>query len=362
MRKQHDFASCGGGMRATRRRSGFTLVELLVVITIIGILIALLLPAVQAAREAARMLQCENNLKQLSLAALNHEHVNHWLPTGGWGCVWVGDPSSGFGKRQPGADFYNCLPYMEQQTVHDLPLAGTTLAAKKQLAQVMCQTAIATFTCPTRRRCIAYPAYNNTTYPYDLGDCLRPGPGTVWFKGDYAANAGSNYSGSMWYGGPVDWAAADIWFNKPEGVGGNPFVDMSKANGISFQRSQVKIADITDGTTNTYLMGEKHLTPDHYFDGWSGGDDQAMLCGDSDDVHRWTNYSPTYTPPNASFAPRRDTPGLDYVFNFGSAHAAGFNMAYCDGSVKTMNYSIDLMTHSNLGGRNDGKTIDGKRS
>src|SRR5437868_14411764 len=96
-------------------RTGFTLVELLVVIAIIGVLVALLLPAVQAAREAARRMHCQNNLKQIGIAFHNHTDTFGHLPTGGWGWGWVGDADQGAGVKQTGSWPFNILPFIEQK-------------------------------------------------------------------------------------------------------------------------------------------------------------------------------------------------------------------------------------------------------
>ena len=102
------------------KRSAFTLVELLVVIAIIGILVALLLPAVQAAREAARRATCTNQVKQIALAWHLHHDTHKFFPSGGWGYRYMADPDRGFGEGQPGSWAYSCLPYLEEQTLHQI--------------------------------------------------------------------------------------------------------------------------------------------------------------------------------------------------------------------------------------------------
>src|SRR6476620_9930575 len=111
-------------MKRNTFNRGFTLVELLVVIAIIGILVALLLPAVQGAREAARRAQCKNHLKQLALGFILHEDAHKFLPTGGWGYMWMSHPSQGFGLNQPGGWGFTTLPYIEQQAIYDYGAGG----------------------------------------------------------------------------------------------------------------------------------------------------------------------------------------------------------------------------------------------
>ncbi len=336
----------------------FTLVELLVVIAIIGILIALLLPAVQVAREAARQLQCKNNLKQLSLAVLAHEQQHGFFPTGGWGFMWVGDPDRGpvpgRAYRQPGSWLYSCLPFLEQEAVYLLPADGdadTITPQQKRGARIMLRTPISVFACPTRRKPAAWPGsrwvsgkLREPLFNADLTD--------VVVRSDYAANAGDI---SLSYNLRVCFPEAE-YFDKP---GLNWDEEPNPLTGIIDMLSEVKMADVSDGTSNTFLAGEKYMNADYYHNGFDPGDWHNAYTGGSNNNLRWTGYNG-----NVAFQPPiQDTPAYNVTgvfIPFGSAHSNGFQMAFCDGRVRIMSYSIDLEIYRRLGNREDGMPIDAK--
>jgi len=327
--------------------AGFTLVELLVVISIIGVLIALLLPAVQAARESARRTQCHNNLKQLALGALNHhDQIGHY-PTGGWGWWWVGDADRGFGKDQPGGWVYNVLPFIEQTALHGLASDGQKdvhTLAQLEGARLVVVRPVSAVICPTRRpHGVFAKPIDNTFVAYNSEE--NPPDYNVAGRSDYAINCG-DYKHNEYYDFPNSLANAVTfsWCNDPIGNRLRKCdPQVKELNGISFQRSEVAIKHVTDGTTNTYLIGEKYLNPQHYEDGLDRGDNETWCTGYNNDNFR-----------NGVDPPLLDRIGLEGIYGFGSAHPTTWQMAYCDGHVESLTYDIDEYLHRGTSNRHDG--------
>lgn len=318
-------------MRRVRR--AVTLIELLVVIGIIGLLIQLMLPAVIAARESARRTQCQDNLRQIGLACLLHENAVRRLPSGGWGFLWVGDPDRGDDRHQPGGWAYNILPFIEQQSLHELG-KGMNNSEKRNAVTEVCTTALPVYLCPSRRRAKTYQYRLFNLYPLRNTSEL-----SVCTKADYAANAGDYYIDGP--GGPETLAEGDS--EKYE------WLEQDLMNGIIFQRSEIELRHIKDGMTNTYLIGEKHLEWKHYKDGHGGGDDQTAFVGYDQDVNRWTSFEGVPNPPLQDQRDKKDWA------RFGSAHPAGCNFVFCDGSVRAVSYDVDGELHRGMGPRNDGQ-------
>ena len=347
------------------KRRGFTLVELLVVIAIIGVLVAMLLPAVESVREAGRRAVCANNLHQLGVGCLQHESAQGFLPAGGWGYSWAGDPDRGFGPRQPGGWNYNVLPYIELQQVHDMSKLGSysnylgatvTAANKSQAAVQPAGWPVAAFNCPTRRKLMAFPWHiGNATPEVNVDNNVLQ----TMAHTDYAGCSG-DYSGvwGTWSPWPTSLAAADALTD----FGGGAQTDWSQfqgtrwdyTSGVFFRRSTTRMASIRHGAACTYLIGERNVWPDHYYDGLAWDDDQGWDQGYDLDSNRWTGqgwYDQKGNPAQGSYLPpQRDTPGVDCYMQFGSAHADGFNMVTCDGAVHKMSYNIDQDVHRRLRG------------
>jgi len=322
------------------RLSGFTLVELLVVIAIIGVLVALLLPAVQAAREAARRVQCQNNLKQIGLGMLNYEQTHNELPAGGWHFQWIGDPDLGYGKNQPGGWIFSLLEYVEAGNIRQMAL-GLSAGDKQLKLTEMAATPISAFVCPSRRTASVWPAESGVYWT----DPFNAEPLEVCARSDYGACVSGGYTEELgirpreFEGFPETVEEAldeDRW------VAGPFFNGNWNPNGVVIPRYPIELRQITDGTSQTYFGGERYLDPDRYEDGLVENDDQCMYVGYDSDimVSAWKEPLP-------------DTPGFPdaRTFRFGSAHSGVFQAVYCDGSVHAIPFEVDAQVHQAMGSR-----------
>jgi prepilin-type N-terminal cleavage/methylation domain-containing protein/prepilin-type processing-associated H-X9-DG protein len=280
---------------ATRGRSAFTLIELVVVIAIIAVLIGLLLPAVQKVREASARTQCLNNLKQIGMAFHNHHDQMLFFPTGGW--EWWTPPT--YNGAQPLVGFpqkagwgFQILPYVEGDNAYR---AGPVVAIA---------TPHKVFFCPSRR------APQTVTYLDEYTPALTGGQLT---------HALCDYAASNWEG-----------------------------TGVVRQYNPTRFADITDGTSNTLLVGDKRLDvtdlgqpqPD---------DNEGYTSGWDEDTVRQTDRPPLPDPRGGGSGGLR----------FGSSHPGRFNVVFADGSARSISYSINPTLFSYLGNKADGKVIDG---
>jgi len=294
-------------------RAGFTLIELLVVIAIIAVLIALLLPAVQSAREAARRAQCTNNLKQLGLAMANYESTNGCFPQGSF---WIQPASLGFAWRHAWSQNVGLLPFFEQSPI--------------------------------------FNAFNSNVNIFDVQNDTINGIGmsTLWCPSDPLVSA--DYYGYSYfymlkfkmnsYGGNLGYFPS-----YPDARVGNPYgmvpfdsnyqAIQAQTNGIIYYNSSVKIAGITDGTSNTIALGERafgRLDPSisYCYMWWASG----QLCD---------SLSTTFYPMNVDKKIANVSDGVAgaqgfsaFLMSFGSFHPGGTNFAFCDGSVHFLKDSI----------------------
>ena len=328
-------------------RRAFTLIELLVVIAIIAILISLLLPAVQKVREAAARAQCQNNLKQIGLALHNHHDVRKALPPGG---------------MQTGVNGAPCytnwaieiLPYVEQQNLYKQynQLQLNTSANNNRVGQ----HPLPIFECPSDQHIglMEDPASG-------------PGNGQGWMHGSYRANSGRTndvpaFGGNPPYRGFWDTYEPYYWpggiltqsYRGPlhgtatayNGVPAPNYVEPKTHQPISQMGGPERFANITDGLSNTFLVGEFTLDQPNTDDGKG--------------ENRGTFWAYTYASYNqSSFSTLSGTLTTDYnaCYNayrkqrysdepckrgWGSNHTFGLNFVMCDGSVRWVSYSTDI--------------------
>jgi prepilin-type N-terminal cleavage/methylation domain-containing protein len=344
-------------------RRGFTLVELLVVIAIIGILVALLLPAIQAAREAARRTQCTNHVKQMMLAMHNHEAAKKAFPSGGiapYSAIenYLSGPNgSPLGPDRQGMSWgYQILPYLEESAVHDLRNTD-------QLQTMV----VSVFHCPSKRGPTRHQVYDTELMDYAAAVPARSRSQSPFKSPEYIYVRDD----SVW--GTVGCALLEFW-----GVQGGdmrfeiPDIQNRPANLLTSKlyagylgvvvRSdycasctpdkqetgfykRVSFAQIADGSSNTLVLGEKRLQPSEYEAGaWH--DDYGWKEGWDPDTLRSTI---------CLFGPDTEDSSRGFGYNFGAAHPSVMIAGFADASVHPIQFDIERELFNQLGNRMDGE-------
>jgi prepilin-type N-terminal cleavage/methylation domain-containing protein len=344
-------------MRAGRDdRNGFTLVELLVVIAIIGILVALLLPAIQSAREAARRSQCSNNVKQITLALLNCHEARKEFPRGAYTSAtpdanWKTNEEDGLGWAT------KILPYIEEQAVYDqivrngIPgydgdpwkpgIFKAAIAAGKSPISG-CGTPIVTFRCPS------------VDLPIQMPDGGYFGnPGTMPANAGYAT---SHYKASRGY------CDRGMFLRKAESLKPQTLVDMDFDGDGTLDRvdkppfNRVRIQDVLDGTSKTIAIGEAaYFVDSKSFPFWAGTivEDGTILFKTHDPF-----ISGTFAFPISPGEIQRLLPPDNYADDVAfSWHTGGVFFGFVDGSVHFLTTDIEMRTYALLGDRMDGRVI-----
>lgn len=368
-RRQQTSRTASQGSRL--KLGAFTLVELLVVIAIIGVLVALLLPAVQSAREAARRSQCINNLKQLGLAVLNHESAIGRFPRNEQ-IVTAAEGESN-ARRDLASHLVMVTPYLEAANLYgqvDLSYDAVEVPGNQLVQGVpLRELALPSLTCPSDS--------NNGV--------VSPGRGTAWMNPRFNLLAMTNYAGSIGAQQMESFAGCNFstvvsdpdgpydndndgedWFNVT-GVGpscngsgkGNirsDCVDPARTSGV-FARSRwaATLKEIEDGTSNTICMGE--IRP---------------YCSGFQWAHGWTlseglwfattapiNWDTCPDGPNADSGRRCHNTANDFNASMGfkSLHPGGANFVLCDGSARFLQEDLDHTTYQRLGARSDGEIV-----
>jgi prepilin-type N-terminal cleavage/methylation domain-containing protein/prepilin-type processing-associated H-X9-DG protein len=343
-------------------RRGFTLVELLVVIAIIGVLVALLLPAVQAARESARRIHCTNNLKQIALAMHNYHDTHARLPCNINHVIQTLEP---FEDRDRASHLVNLLPYIEDRQRFDkiqfqLPtLPGDQIIDGKALKTQL----VKTFICPTVQHERSFNGLAMTNYAGSIGSQIMQS-GSGCNMSSIVGNGGALYDsdddGEDWF------SYTSIAPNCNSAGPGNIRSDCPYPDKISgmFARSTwaARFAEATDGTSQTILAGEVR--------GWCSGFLYRKSWALSEGLW-FATTAPINLPtcpgergvPND---PNNGGPGCQHKENgwnaamgFKSKHPAGAMFAFADGSVHFVRENIDHTTYQMLGDRRDGNAVAG---